>query len=137
MAAHEFFSVVSADFLPRGYAPLDPRSRRRPTCVACSPTGLLRLGGPDQIRTGDLVLDRDACLAATPRDLERHHCTRLERPITLKRHTLAAYASGGPGARSPWGESPQTFDYRKKLVSRHRAPQTFDYRKKLVYPPNV
>jgi hypothetical protein len=37
----------------------------------------LRLsGGPDQIRTGDLVLDRDACLAATPRD-------RTSRPLLI------------------------------------------------------
>src|SRR5579871_341790 len=46
--------------------------------------------------------------------------------------------SGGPGARSPWGESPQTFDYIKELVTRQRvscggeSPQTFDYIKKLV-----
>src|SRR5579872_2062816 len=51
----------------------------------------------------------------------------MRRPGPLK-----DYASGGPGARSPWGESPQTFDYIKKLVSCQRAPQTFDYIKKLV-----
>src|SRR5579871_5616133 len=44
--------------------------------------------------------------------------------------------SGGPGARSPWGESPQTFDYIKKLVNLRRAPQTFDYIKKLVSRTN-
>src|SRR5579872_6841667 len=51
----------------------------------------------------------------------------MRRPGPLK-----DYASGGPGARSPWGESPQTFDYIKKLVRCQRAPQTFDYIKKLV-----
>jgi hypothetical protein len=29
---------------------------------------LRRSGGPDRIRTGGLVLDRDACSATTPRD---------------------------------------------------------------------
>src|SRR6266567_9178239 len=33
-------------------------------------------GGPDQIRTGGLVLDRDACWAATPRDLGRDRLYR-------------------------------------------------------------
>ena len=38
---------------------------------------LRRSGGPDRIRTGGLVLDRDACSATTPRDQTQTRLYRL------------------------------------------------------------
>ena len=79
----------------------------------------LTIGGPDRVRTGGLVLDRDACWAATPRDrATRSYCIggrAIARQLTAFRRRAARRTSAS--WRSASVRSPRVFSRMPRVPS--------------------